>query len=355
MQDNEYLGNEEFPDYLDNQYYGCDDDLEFSIPNDIEEFNEVSDDLEFSNSSLQEFSSGNSKEKDPKKRKRLLQRMIATFAAASVLVVPTVMQTMYISPDEPYIEPEPPVVEPGPQNPDGPVEVIEEYDITGSWTNGSEFFRFLEDETGYYYNGEYFVLLKWYKSGYEYHVYGGGLTGINPDAHSVDFWEIDSVTTMTTQGLILSSDTRGDNLYYPSEPGFDDSFVVSLLSIPAEQRMTGFWEYKETITTSPNIEDLAPSYYWITASTLTTDIGSETFHHYEHFELPYTAHRDFWIESAIGDYHIKFTEGSNSWEFINERFEFYYFVTINEECMLVDPFSGIHIMVKTETPEFFQG
>ena len=354
MQDNEYLGNEEFPDYQDNQYYGCDDDLEFSSPNNIEEFNEVADDLEFSNSSLQEFNTGNQKEKDPKKRKRLLQRMIATFAAASILVVPTVMQNMYIAPDDSYIEPTPPV-EPGPQNPDGPVEVIEDYEITGSWTNGTEFFRFLEDETGYYYNGEYFVLLKWYKSGNEYHVYGGGLTGVDAENRSVDFWEIDSVTTMTTQGLILSSDIRDDNLYYPSEPGFDDSFVISLLSIPSEQRMIGFWEYEKTLWNSPNVEDLAPSYYWITSSTITTDIGSESFHKYEHFEVPYTVYKDFWFESALGDYRIKFTQGSSSWEYINEKFEFYYIVTIDKEYMLVDPFSGVHIMVKTETPEFFQG
>ena len=350
MEDKEYLEGEEFPHYDDGQYYGPNDELEFTMPEQIEEFNEVSDDLEFSNSSLQEFSSGQTKEKDPKKRKRMLQRMIATFAAASILVVPTVFQTMYIAPEEVIIEPVPPD-DPGPT--DGPIEVIEDYEITGCWTNGIDFFRFLEDGTGYYYNGTYFCLLNWYQSG-DYHIYGGGITGIDVVARTVDFFNMDAVTTMTNQGLIIPTMCNGDStLYHPSEPGFDDSFVVSLLSVPAKERMTGFWEFKESVTPSPDIEDLAPSYYWITASTITTDIGSESFSHYEHFVESYTVNNNFWMETA-GDYHIKFSRGSNSWEFINERFEFYYFVTINEECLLVDPFSGVHIMVKTETPEYFQ-
>lgn len=212
-----------------------------------------------------------------------------------------------------------------------------------------EFYRFLDNGYGYYYNGQYVSIINWEKSENDYHVYGGGITNIDSINHIIQYWSTDSISARTEDGLYLSSDKAGTLLYRPTESKYDDEFIVSLLNTPFSERIQGFWEISSTIKSSPNISDLGPSYFIFDGTNMISDIGSDSYSYYKHFEVPYTI-KDDYLVIVKGEHNYEITSGNNTYSYIDDQFTIYYFLTFENEYLLADVFSGSHVLVKEDWP-----
>lgn len=321
--------------YADNQYFGCDEKLEFNIPEDYQEFTNLSQDREFSHEEH--------KEEEGKTRSKVIQRILAAFIASAFTLVTAVSSNSFdssSSQNEPIYDPV-----------DSQIitDVIEDYEIVGYWSNGNESYRFLEDGTGYYTNGTYVILLEWEKSDNDYHIQGGGINIIDKENNTFTYWNNECYSLMTQDGLLLNSSNYTMSTFKESELTFDDSFIISRLGLSLEERVQGFFEYKETIVVSPDVTDLKPSYYLLDSSTLTTDIGSDNYSYYEHFVTNYSILDNYQIYCS-GEFTYEVSEGNHTYRYKNEDLYLYYFLTQNEECLLADVFSGKHILHKIDMP-----
>ena len=229
------------------------------------------------------------------------------------------------------------------------VSTIKDYSLVGCWSNDTEFYRFLDNGYGYYYNGQYVSIINWEKSENDYHVYGGGITNIDSINHIIQYWSTDSISARTEDGLYLSSEKAGTLLYRPTESKYDDEFIVSLLNTPFSERIQGFWEISSTIKSSPNISDLGPSYFIFDGTNMISDIGSDSYSYYKHFEVPYTI-KDDYLVIVKGEHNYEITSGNNTYSYIDDQFTIYYFLTFENEYLLADVFSGSHVLVKEDWP-----
>ncbi len=316
--------------YVD-QSFGCDERLEFNYPDDTQEFTNLSQDREFQHEEYEETK---------KTKSKLIQKLLTAFIASTFTLVSAVSLIPSDSSNQAnnqIIEPENPIVN----------DVIEEYDIVGFWSDGNESYRFLQNGKGYYTDGKYFILLDWEKVDNDYHYYGGGINEI--EKNSFSFWNIDATSTMSSEGLILNNSNHFVSTFKKAELNFDDSFILSILDLSFEERIQGFYEYQETVSVSPDVSDLKPSYYLFDNQTISTDIGSDDYHYYEHFVVDYEILDNYQIK-ATGEFIYEVSRDNHTYRYINNDFYYYYFLTQDKECILADVFSGKHILYKTELP-----
>ena len=317
--------------YADNQYFGCDEKLEFNLPKDYQEFTNLSQDREFSH---EEY-----KEEEGKTRSKVIQRILAAFIASAFTLVTAVSSNSFdssSSQNEPIYDPiDSQII----------TDVIEDYEIVGYWSNGNESYRFLEGGKGYYTDGTYFILLDYEKVDNDYHVYGGGINSI--EENSFTYWSINFTTMMTTEGLVLSTSDFFNSTFKETELNIDDSFILSRLGLSLEERVQGFFEYESTVSVSPDVNDLKPSYYQFDGKTITTDIGSDDYHYYKHFVFDYEILDDYRIKSS-GEFTYEVSRDNHTYRYVNNDFYLYYFLTQDKECILADVFSGKHILYKMD-------
>lgn len=337
MKDKEYS--------IPNEYSNIDDDLEYSFPKQIEEFNEITVDNEFLNAVEDEYYPIDKKKTIIKKQ--FLKKAIFGISAATLLII-TSLNLDIISKNNNIdnIDKEDIV---DIKDSKEIVSTIEDYSLVGCWSNDTEFYRFLDNGYGYYYNGQYVSIINWEKSENDYHVYGGGITNIDSINHIIQYWSTDSISARTEDGLYLSSDKAGTLLYRPTESKYDDEFIVSLLNTPFSERIQGFWEISSTIKSSPKISDLGPSYFIFDGTNMISDIGSDSYSYYKHFEVPYTI-KDDYLVIVKGEHNYEITSGNNTYSYIDDQFTIYYFLTFENEYLLADVFSGSHVLVKEDWP-----
>lgn len=327
-----------------NDYSIINDNLEYSIPKQIQEFNEINIDNEFLNTTNDEYSF--KEEKKKLNKKHFLKKAIYVISAISLLVISSLNLNSFSNEVEILKNENEPIIEKTDSN---IVSTIKDYSIVGCWSNDMEFYRFLDNGYGYYYNGQYVSIINWEKSENDYHVYGGGITNIDSINHIIQYWSTDSISARTEDGLYLSSDKAGTLLYRPTESKYDDEFIVSLLNTPFSERIQGFWEISSTIKSSPNISDLRPSYFIFDGTNMISDIGSDSYSYYKHFEVPYTI-KDDYLVIVKGEHNYEITSGNNTYSYIDDQFTIYYFLTFENEYLLADVFSGSHVLVKEDWP-----
>ena len=353
--DLEYPKIEDLPHREDTEFTRVSESLEFAVPEDETEYVQCSPSAEFvtpdSDAEFTPVGSTAEENQNTKKKRRLTRRLAYAFSSVAVVSIPvlnTVLPSSEI-PEKPS-DPEVIVTEPDPEptaepTPSGPVE----YSIIGLWKNESgDYCRFMEDGSGYYYNGDVYSPLSWEKEGNDYRLKGEGVLHYGGDYNLTTF-EMDSVTSWAGDGIYLYTEwTHSMDLYKPCNETLDDSFALSRFTMPIEERLAGSWLYAETLHPSPDVSDLKPVVYDLSEGQMWCIIGSESYGVQKEYtgEL-HNMGKYYWYEST-GDFQIELRSGNNTFTYINDRFEFYYFVRGDGEYILVDPFSGVHLMKKFE-------
>ena len=217
------------------------------------------------------------------------------------------------------------------------IDVIEEeepYDIIGLWEANGTYYNFFEDGSGYYYNGEIFILLNWEEDGSDYSVQGGGLTAY--DAYYIEEWSTDQETLYEDGVLYLSHDSMDTLGYVRSSDAIPDSNVLPLLQQTKEERASGFWEAEQTLSQGGDFL-VYPSYVLIEDGMLKSDIGNSMTGAWAHFEGS-----TYWESEShmliTGPFEYGFSSGNSSWTYTTENFSVYFFITEEGEKIITDFF-----------------
>ena len=216
------------------------------------------------------------------------------------------------------------------------IDVIEEepYDIIGLWEANGSYYNFFEDGSGYYYNGEIFILLNWEEDGNDYSVWGDGVTSF--DAYYLEEWSTDQITLYEDGVLYLSHDSMETLGYVRSSDAIPDSNVLPLLQQTKEERANGFWEAEQTLGQGGDFL-VYPSYVLLEDGMMKSDIGNSLTGAWAHFE------GSFYWESEIlltirGPFEYAFSSGNSSWTYSTENFSVYFFINEKGERIITDFF-----------------
>jgi len=263
------------------------------------------------------------------------EKRFLLFRAAAVLTVFLVLSLVLnpagIKTDDTGID----IVVPTETLPIDTVPVTEEaYDLVGTWTNGEDWYRFFEDRTGYYYNGEYFFLLTWTPSGIDYRLSGAGITECSSEI--VTYVSLDLVTAFSDGVLYIPDGVSGEFRYKRSEISPDDEKVIPLIGTEPEDRIQNtFWELYDYTGLDGEIY---PSYIWLENGRFVTDVGNEELVQWEHFEGSYTM-TDRATAELRGDFKYEYTIGNSSFSYSSDRFYVYYVIDSKGEHVIASCFS----------------
>ena len=286
------------------------------------------------------------------KRDNKLLKLILSFVTLTSVVFPLTVTHGHSS-SHPEI----------PDIPDGPIWVdpeplpqVTEYSIIGKWEYGEEFYEFFEDGTGYWTNGQCFILLDWEKEGNDYRVRGEGLTSYDKNSMIIQRTDFrtaydDGLKLMVLKYSYLDGDTPDSLGKFAESPrSYNLANILPLRGKTISDIIEGFWESVDYDDSTDSTFYYLP-YLDFSQGKVNFDFVSLISDEYSHFESAYSLDDDYpnHEEKVAEGQEINIIFAKDGHSYITGSdwgFEVYYFIDEEGVGLLAQPYTTWAVLRK---------